>query len=63
MQKEEYVCALCAEGYTPTLDEMVEVTFTVSPRVRRIAAHEPHELPVHEYFRQIYWGSGVDAAR
>jgi class 3 adenylate cyclase len=39
---------------------MVEVAFTVSPRVRRIAAHDPHMLPVWEYFRQIFWGSGVD---
>ncbi|EHK56649.1 adenylate/guanylate cyclase domain-containing protein [Allomesorhizobium alhagi] len=58
--KDEYVCALCADGYSPTLDEMVEVTFTVSPRVRKIAAHDPDELPLAEYFRQIYWGSGVD---
>jgi class 3 adenylate cyclase len=36
------------------------VTFTVSPRVRRIAAHNPGDLPVEEYFRQMYWGSGVD---
>ncbi len=47
-------------GYEPTLDEMVEVAFTVSPRVRRIAAHDPHLLPIWEYFRQIFWGSGVD---
>jgi class 3 adenylate cyclase len=58
--KEEYDCALCAAGYRPTLDEMVEVTFTVSRRVRRIAAHDPHELPFAEYFRQIFWGSGID---
>jgi class 3 adenylate cyclase len=58
--KEEYVCTLCAEGYSPTLDEMVEVTFTVSPRVRRIAAHNPETLPMLEYLRQLYWGSGVD---
>jgi len=56
----EYVCALCAAGYSPTLDEMVEVTFTVSPRVRRIAAHTPDDLPLLEYLRQLYWGSGVD---
>ncbi|SON54381.1 Adenylate cyclase 1 [Hartmannibacter diazotrophicus] len=55
-----YTCALCAAGYEPTLDEMVEVTFTVSPRIRHIAAHSPHELTPYEYFRQIYWGSGVD---
>ncbi|WP_243368038.1 adenylate/guanylate cyclase domain-containing protein [Microvirga solisilvae] len=60
LRQEEYSCALCAAGYEPTLDEMVEVTFTVSPRVRRIAAHEPDTLPMHEYLRQIFWSSGVD---
>ena len=60
VRKESYECALCAAGYEPTLDEMVEVAFTVSPRVRRIAAHDPHLLPVLEYFRQIFWSSGVD---
>lgn len=60
LRKEEYSCALCAAGYEPTLDEMVEVTFTVSPRVRRIAAHEPDTLPMSEYLRQIFWSSGVD---
>ena len=60
VHKEAYDCALCACGYEPTLDEMVEVAFTVSPRVRRIAAHDPHSLPIPEYLRQIFWGSGVD---
>jgi class 3 adenylate cyclase len=60
VHKEAYDCALCAAGYEPTLDEMVEVAFTVSPRLRRIAAHDPHSLPVFEYFRQIFWGSGID---
>jgi class 3 adenylate cyclase len=56
----DYVCALCARGYEPSLDQMVEVTFTVSRRVRRIAAHDPHELPFTEYFRQIFWASAMD---
>ena len=60
VHKEAYDCALCACGYEPTLDEMVEVAFTVSPRVRKIAAHDPHSLPIWEYYRQIFWGSGVD---
>jgi class 3 adenylate cyclase len=60
VRKDSYDCALCACGYEPTLDEMVEVTFTVRPAVRRIAAHDPHALPIVEYFRQIFWGSGVD---
>ena len=60
VDREEYDCVLCSAGYQPTLDEMVEVTFTVSPRVRRIAAHSPDTLSEVEYFRQIFWGSGVD---
>ena len=48
VHQSEYACALCAAGYEPTLDEMVEVTFTVSPRVRRSAAHSPDELPASE---------------
>ncbi|WP_262032242.1 adenylate/guanylate cyclase domain-containing protein [Microvirga sp. Mcv34] len=60
IKQSEYSCALCAAGYEPTLDEMVEVTFTVSPRVRKIAAHEPDTLPMHEYVRQVFWSSGID---
>ena len=60
VDRDAYHCALCAAGYEPTLDEMVEVTFTVSPRVRRIAAHEPDRLPPLEYYRQIFFSSGVD---
>ena len=60
LNREEYACGLCASGYEPILDEMVEVSFTVSSRVRRIAAHSPDTLPEVEYYRQIFWGSGVD---
>jgi class 3 adenylate cyclase len=60
VNREEYCCALCAAGYEPTLDEIVEVTFTVGERVRKIAAHDPDTLPMTEYMRQIFWGSGVD---
>src|SRR4029077_14106726 len=60
VDKDEYACAWCAAGYTPILDEIVEVTFTVNRRVRRIAAHDPGELSFNEYFRQVFWGSGID---
>src|SRR5207302_2751629 len=39
---------------------LVEVTFTVSPRLRKIAAHSPDELSATEYFRQIFWSSAID---
>jgi len=60
VDRSEYACAMCAAGYEPTLDEMVEVTFTVNPRVRAIAAHDPDRLSPAEYYRQIFWSSGVD---
>ena len=46
VKQAEYRCVLCADGYEPTLDEIVEVTFTISPRVRKIAAHDPGTLPL-----------------
>ena len=60
VNQADYSCALCAAAYEPTLDEMVEVTFTISRRVRKIAAHDPQTLPWIEYFRQLFWSSGVD---
>ncbi|HYB08175.1 MAG TPA: DUF5939 domain-containing protein [Alphaproteobacteria bacterium] len=60
IKRAEYMCAFCDASYEPKLDEVVEVTFSVSPRVRRIAAHDPHLLPVWEYYRQIFWSSGID---
>ncbi|WGD48863.1 adenylate/guanylate cyclase domain-containing protein [Bradyrhizobium sp. CB1650] len=56
----QYHCAFCAAGYETTLDNLVEVTFTVSPRVRKIAAHNADELPLAEYYRQIFWSSAID---
>jgi class 3 adenylate cyclase len=60
LQPGDYHCGLCACGYEASVDEQVEVVFTVSPRVRRIAAHDPHTLPLWEYYKQIFWSSGID---
>jgi class 3 adenylate cyclase len=60
LRHDDYHCGLCACGYEASVDEQVEVAFTVSPRVRRIAAHDPNTLPVWEYFKQVFWSSGVD---
>jgi len=60
LRHEDYQCGLCACGYEASVDEQVEVAFTVSPKVRRIAAHDPSTLPLWEYFKQVFWSSGVD---
>jgi class 3 adenylate cyclase len=58
---EIYHCSLCATSHDqPTLDDMVEVTFTVSPQIRKIAAHDPDSLPLVEYLRQVFWTSAID---
>src|SRR6195952_3518087 len=60
LRHDDYHCGLCACGYEASVDEQVEVAFTVSPRIRRIAAHDPNTLPIWDYFKQIFWSSGVD---
>jgi class 3 adenylate cyclase len=60
LRAEDYHCGLCACGYECSVDEQVEVAFTVTPRVRRIAAHDPHSLPLWEYYKQVFWSSGID---
>ena len=60
LDRSDYPCAICATDFAPSLDEMVEVSFTVNPRVRRIAAHDPDRLTMFEYLKQVFWSSGLD---
>ena len=60
VRASDYYCAFCNLNSEPTLDDMVEVSFTVNPRVRRIAGHAADDLPLWEYYRQVFWGTGVD---
>jgi class 3 adenylate cyclase len=60
LDRAQYNCAFCAAGYETRLDDLVEVTFTISPRVRKIAAHSPDQLSAAEYYRQIFWSSAID---
>jgi class 3 adenylate cyclase len=60
LDRSSYFCSFCALKSEPTLDQQVEVTFTVNPRIRRIGAHNPDSLPFAEYMRQVFWSSGLD---
>ena len=61
IHKEAYECALCAAGYEPTLDAMVEVTFTVSPEAGaqncRARSEDTSDLG---NFARFFWSSGID---
>ncbi len=59
VRQEDYHCAFCGVASEPRLDDTVEVCFTVSPRVRRIAAHHPDSLGFWDYHRQVFFGSGI----
>ena len=59
INRHEYFCSMCASHHEPTLDQLIEVTFTVNPRIRRIGAHDPDSLSHAEYMRQIFWSSGA----
>src|ERR1700676_4142047 len=55
INRDHYFCAFCVMENEPTLDQLVEVPFTVNPRIRRIDAHDPSALSHAEYMRQIFW--------
>jgi len=57
--KSHYNCSLCAAGYEPELDCMVEVSFTVSPTIRRIAAHTPDSMSPAHYYRDLYFSNAL----
>jgi class 3 adenylate cyclase len=60
VHNEPYDCALCGRSFEVSLDELVEIVFTVSPRLRKIGAHDPDTLPFWDYYRQVFWSSAVD---
>ena len=43
VHREPYECALCSKSFEVSLDEMIEVVFTVSPRVRK----SPPTIRIH----------------
>ena len=63
VRKETYGCSMCVDKYEPSLDEMVEVSFTVSPTVRRVPAHDPDSLPFWDYYRLVYYGTVLEVPR
>ncbi|QGY01905.1 adenylate/guanylate cyclase domain-containing protein [Methylobacterium mesophilicum SR1.6/6] len=60
VRRSHHFCAFCDATEELRLDDRVEVTFTVSPRLRRIGAHDPDGLGFWDYHRQVFFGSGVD---
>jgi hypothetical protein len=47
--KTHYACGLCDVTGDTDLDDFIEVTFTVSPELRRLPFHDPHSLSVEDF--------------
>src|ERR1051326_6596671 len=47
--KTHYVCGLCDVSGETDLDDFIEVTFTVSPQLRRLPFHDPDTLSVEDF--------------
>jgi len=59
IKQAEYRCVLCAEDATDTRRHR-EVTFHHQSAGAENPAHDPETLPFIEYYRQVFWSSGVD---
>lgn len=47
--RTHYVCGLCDVTGDTDLDDFIEVTFTVSPQLRRLPYHDPASLSVEDF--------------
>jgi class 3 adenylate cyclase len=47
--KTHYVCGLCDVSGDTDLDDFIEVTFSLSPTLRRLSFHDPDVLSVEDY--------------
>ena len=57
-------CTNCHVDLVAALDDMIAVTFTVNPAIRRIAYHDPETLSVEDYiFRYTVGEGGLDPGR
>ena len=56
----EYHCRVCQYDYSTTLDDYIEVSFSISPEIRRTKFHDLGSLSAEDYFFQ-YLLSGQSA--
>jgi class 3 adenylate cyclase len=47
--KTHYVCGLCDVTGDTDLDDFIEVTFSVTPQLRRLPFHDPDQLSVEDF--------------
>jgi class 3 adenylate cyclase len=54
-----FTCNLCSAQHEVSLDDFIQVAFTISPQIRVIRFHDPAGLPVEDLFLRYYQSQGV----
>ncbi len=54
-----FVCTLCTNENEADLDDLIQVTFTISPQVREIIYHHPEQLSAEDLYFQVHFSSDV----
>ncbi|RAZ90561.1 adenylate/guanylate cyclase domain-containing protein [Mesorhizobium hawassense] len=54
--KTHYVCGLCDVSGDTDLDDFIEVSFSISPKLRRLPHHNPETLPVEDFHWKLHFG-------
>ena len=54
-----YHCDLCQKDFEATLDDYIEISFTISPSIREIALHDPETLSIEDYFYKYVFSQGA----
>ena len=51
-------CDLCRTDLATCLDDLIQVTFTITPTLRRLRYHDPESLPIEEYCFGYHFSTG-----
>lgn len=54
-----FYCSLCHTDYEATLDDYIQISFTVLPQIREIVFHHPESLSVEDYYYKYHFSRGA----
>ncbi len=54
-----FYCTVCDLNSEATLDDYIQVTFTISPEIREISYHRPEALSIEDYHLKYHFNQGA----
>jgi class 3 adenylate cyclase len=55
----DFVCNNCFVVKTAHFDDYIQVAFTLSPQIRRLAYHEPNSLSINDYYLKYHMSQDI----